>query len=378
MRERGIGVVRRAREGVEQAGQPRGLLGARGNVQQRGDPPPGHDDVLRARRRRRPRRVRRAGHPGDLRVRHVAAACVGERDEAPGSPLRDARSQHRPGVVGVAPVHQRPEDGAVELPAGGVDAGCVGLGATRRAASTRRRRASGAGGALHGQQAPERRGVPVGTSRPTPRTRPPTPSLPTPLSHARSAPRSGRGASAGRGAACAGARTSARAARRAAASRRTTAPTRGCGPRCARPPASTRPRGRSRAGPPPGVRRSSGSAFFRVSRKTPSAPSSATTAASSVSVVAAAAGADVPRVVVDEHVQTRLVERPHQVCEAGHVVEVPLVAVVDADHRVGVPQHDGVEPAEPLAGVGEEPIGREPLHRRTSRTARPTATPARP
>ena len=75
----------------------------------------------------------------------------------------------------------------------------------------------------------------------------------------------------------------------------------------------------------------------------------------------AAAGPGVPGVVVDEDVDAGGPQLRGGLGEPGDLVEVPLVAVVDADHRVGVPQHDAVQPAEALAGVGQEPFRGEPL-----------------
>ena len=86
---------------------------------------------------------------------------------------------------------------------------------------------------------------------------------------------------------------------------------------------------------------------------------STSSASASASLARLPPGADVPRVVVDEHAHAAPLELGHQLGEAGDVaVEVELVAVVEADDRIGVPQHDGVEAAEPL-GVGEQPVGRE-------------------
>ena len=71
-------------------------------------------------------------------------------------------------------------------------------------------------------------------------------------------------------------------------------------------------------------------------------------------------GPGVPGVVVHEHRHPGVLQRPDQLRQPRHVaVEVPLVAIVDTDHGIGVPQQDAVEPAEPPIRVREQPLGGE-------------------
>ncbi len=73
-----------------------------------------------------------------------------------------------------------------------------------------------------------------------------------------------------------------------------------------------------------------------------------------------ASRADVPRVVVDEYADAALVERVHELPEAGHAtVEVELIALVDPDHRIGMPEHHAVEASELMLRLGAEPVRSE-------------------
>ena len=70
--------------------------------------------------------------------------------------------------------------------------------------------------------------------------------------------------------------------------------------------------------------------------------------------------ADVPRVVVDEDAQPARLQVGDELADAGHLaVEVELVAVVDPDHGIGVPEHDPVEAAELALRLGAEALRRE-------------------
>ena len=86
--------------------------------------------------------------------------------------------------------------------------------------------------------------------------------------------------------------------------------------------------------------------------------------------------AGVPRVVVEEDPHAARLEVARRArARSGHVaVLVELVALVDPDHRVRVPEHDAVEPAELALVLVEQPLGREALGRRGRRAARPRAT----
>lgn len=75
-----------------------------------------------------------------------------------------------------------------------------------------------------------------------------------------------------------------------------------------------------------------------------------------LSIISRTSGARVPRVVVEEHGDSGGAQCGCGVCQAVHVVEVPLIAIIDPDHRVGVPEHDAVESAEAEAGVVEESL----------------------
>ena len=67
--------------------------------------------------------------------------------------------------------------------------------------------------------------------------------------------------------------------------------------------------------------------------------------------------ADVPRVVVDEDAQAARLEVGNELADPGDVaVVVELVAVVDPDHGIGVPEHDPVEAAELALGLGAEAL----------------------
>ena len=70
--------------------------------------------------------------------------------------------------------------------------------------------------------------------------------------------------------------------------------------------------------------------------------------------------ADVPRVVVDEDAQPARLQLGDELADPGHVaVEVELVAVVDPDHGIRVPEHDPVEAAELALRLGAEALRRE-------------------
>ena len=74
--------------------------------------------------------------------------------------------------------------------------------------------------------------------------------------------------------------------------------------------------------------------------------------------------ADIPRVVVDEDAHAASPEDRHELTDAGHVpVEVELVAIVDPDHRIRLPEDDPVEAAEVSRGLVEESLGRESARR---------------
>ena len=73
-----------------------------------------------------------------------------------------------------------------------------------------------------------------------------------------------------------------------------------------------------------------------------------------------AARADVPRVVVDEDPQAARPEPVDERVQLGHVaVEVELVARVDPDHGIRMPEHDAVEAAELGLAVVDEAVGGE-------------------
>ena len=80
-----------------------------------------------------------------------------------------------------------------------------------------------------------------------------------------------------------------------------------------------------------------------------------------VDVLTAAPGSRVPWVVVDEHAYAGIVQGSRGFRQAGDVIEIPLVALVDADDGIRVPQHDAVESAEPLVRIVEEALRGEPL-----------------
>ena len=107
-----------------------------------------------------------------------------------------------------------------------------------------------------------------------------------------------------------------------------------------------------------------------VSRNTPSTPSAVASTASSSASLRGSPRADVPWVVVDEHAHAAPLELGDQLAEPRHVaVEVELVALVEADDRIGVPEHDGVEPTESL-GIGEQASGvNSPRSRSNSRSS---------
>src|SRR5262249_44180680 len=71
-------------------------------------------------------------------------------------------------------------------------------------------------------------------------------------------------------------------------------------------------------------------------------------------------GADIPGVVVDEDPKAQPLQIPNQCIQAGNLaVEVKLVALVDPDHRIGVPEDDGIEATEVPAAALDEGLGRE-------------------
>src|SRR5262249_47524030 len=73
-----------------------------------------------------------------------------------------------------------------------------------------------------------------------------------------------------------------------------------------------------------------------------------------------APGAGVPGVVVDEDAYAEPLDRLDELVDPGDVaVEVELIALVDPDYRVGVPEDDGIPAAELALGLVEEPVGRE-------------------
>ena len=72
------------------------------------------------------------------------------------------------------------------------------------------------------------------------------------------------------------------------------------------------------------------------------------------------ARADVPRVVVDEDAQPAGLQLLDELADPRDVpVEVELVAVVDPDHGIRVPEHDPVEAAELALRLGAEALRRE-------------------
>jgi len=67
-------------------------------------------------------------------------------------------------------------------------------------------------------------------------------------------------------------------------------------------------------------------------------------------VVALLPRAAFPGVVLHEHADTAVVERAHDSRQARNLfVEVELIAFVDADERIGVPEHDRVVATEPAS-----------------------------
>ena len=70
--------------------------------------------------------------------------------------------------------------------------------------------------------------------------------------------------------------------------------------------------------------------------------------------------ADVPGVVVDEDAQAERLELRDELADPGDVaVVVELVAIVDTDHGICVPEHDPVEAAELTLRLRAEALGRE-------------------
>jgi hypothetical protein len=142
--------------------------------------------------------------------------------------------------------------------------------------------------------------------------------------------------------------------------RRTTAPTRGGGRTSARAAASTRPRARS---PPDAVERSPQARLRLLHRVEEDAVGPELLDELRERAVVRdrlAPRADVPRVVVDEDALAARLQVGDELPDPGHLaVEVELVALVDPDHRIRVPEHDAVEAAELALGLRAEPLRRE-------------------
>src|SRR5699024_8736779 len=67
-----------------------------------------------------------------------------------------------------------------------------------------------------------------------------------------------------------------------------------------------------------------------------------------------ATSAGVTRVIVNKDRHSSIVQGLCCLRQAGHVIEVPLVSVVNTDDRVGVPEHDPIKAAKSLSRVGKE------------------------
>ena len=118
----------------------------------------------------------------------------------------------------------------------------------------------------------------------------------------------------------------------------------------------------SNATPGPTASSRPGRASFIVSRKSPSAPRSRTSPAIDRVVAALLLRRrGLPRVVAEEDAHAARLEVADELRQVGHVaVVVELAALVDPLHRIRVPEHDAVEPAERLV-PGEVAVGREAL-----------------
>ena len=139
----------------------------------------------------------------------------------------------------------------------------------------------------------------------------------------------------------------------------------------------------SKATPGPTASTRPGRASFIVSRKTPSAPRSRTSPAMTASCPRSSSARRLPRVVAEEDPHARAWRVADELRQVGHVaVVVELAAPVDPLHRIRVPEHDAVEPAERLTvgrsvgreapgGVVVEPLVPEPRERDREATLRP-------